>query len=105
MDWEKFAQMWGPAVPMFAIFVYYLHRLIMRTVPRGFHALRTSIDHADRKADERHREAIGEITNVKIALTAILTRAAAAEKQPATSRRPKRKPASARAAKQEPSEA
>ncbi len=32
--------MWGPAVPMFLVLMFYLHRLVFRTIPRGFRAQR-----------------------------------------------------------------
>lgn len=44
MDWKEYMQLWGPAVPMFAVFIFYLHRLVFKTVPRGFVRLRKSIE-------------------------------------------------------------
>lgn len=39
-SWERFAQLWGPAVPMFAILIFYIHRLVFVTIPRGFRGQR-----------------------------------------------------------------
>lgn len=42
-SWEKWAQLWGPAVPMFAVLVFYLHRQVYVTIPHGFRTLRKVI--------------------------------------------------------------
>lgn len=68
MEWDTFAQLWGPAVPMFGIFVWYLHRLIFRTVPRGFRTLRAAIVDADEKAAARHDEAMASLGRVEEAM-------------------------------------
>lgn len=68
MDWANFTQLWGPAVPMFAVFVWYLHRLIFKTVPRGFRTLREALEAADGKAADRHKEAMAELRLMKVAM-------------------------------------
>lgn len=53
MEWKEYVQLWGPAVPMFGVFIFYLHRLVFKTVPRGFLKLRQSIDSLE-SANEAH---------------------------------------------------
>lgn len=65
MDWQTFAQLWGPAVPMFGVFVFYLHRLIFVTVPSGFRRNRKALLELDRKASERHDEAMAAFSRVE----------------------------------------
>lgn len=72
MDWQTFTQLWGPAVPMFAVFVWYLHRLIFRTVPRGMSRLREAVLEVDRKANQRHLEALETISRVENAILEFL---------------------------------
>lgn len=49
-SWERWAQVWGPAVPIFMVMVFYVHRLVFITVPRGFRDLRNML-HEDIKAN------------------------------------------------------
>lgn len=60
-EWSQFAKWWGPAVPMFVVFIYYVHRLIFRVVPRGFKALRLTIVREGKRMQRNHREAMTEI--------------------------------------------
>lgn len=53
MEWKEYMQLWGPAVPMFAVFIFYLHRLVFKTVPRGFVRLKKAIDSLE-SANEAH---------------------------------------------------
>lgn len=58
LSWEHFAQTWGPAVPMFVIFCYYIHRLVFAVVPRGFRSIRQVIQDEGKIAGQRHDEAL-----------------------------------------------
>lgn len=42
-SWERWAQVWGPAVPIFVVMVFYVHRLVFATIPRGFRDLRNML--------------------------------------------------------------
>ena len=57
-NWTSFAALWGPAVPMFGVFIFYLHRLIFRVIPRGFGSIRKTIERAESTAKENHMEAM-----------------------------------------------
>ena len=81
MDWQTFAQLWGPAVPMFAVFVFYLHRLIFVTVPGGFRRQRNAILELDRKAAERHEQAMQAFGRVEEVMIALLHAAKSTEKK------------------------
>lgn len=74
MDWTTFAQIWGPAVPMFLVFVFYIHRLIFKTVPRGFRALRLQMDSMNEDAGKRHDEAMGELRRLEKAMIGRITK-------------------------------
>lgn len=56
--WETFALTWGPAVPMFMVFCFYIHRLVFRVIPRGMSAIRATIVAEGAIAGKRHDEAM-----------------------------------------------
>lgn len=64
-EWFEFTKLWGPAIPMFFVFIFYLHRLIFRTVPRGFRSLRTAIVRAERITVKQHKEAMAVLVRVE----------------------------------------
>lgn len=67
-DWIEFTKIWGPAIPMFFVFVVYLHRLIFVTVPMGFKTLRRAIDEAKTTAKEQHDEAMYKMDRLETIL-------------------------------------
>lgn len=69
MDWATWAQIWGPAVPMFAVFVFYVHRLVFREIPRGFRALKREVRHLEDVGRRRHTEAMYELHRIEDAIT------------------------------------
>ena len=36
MDWLELAKVWGPAVPVFVVFVFFMRELVNKEIPRGF---------------------------------------------------------------------
>lgn len=64
MDWKDFAQTWGPAVPMFGIFVWYLHQLIFRVNAKGFRDVNRTILEQTKRAERRHAETMKALAGV-----------------------------------------
>lgn len=60
MDWGKMAELWGPAIPMYLVIIWYQHRMIFQVIPQGFRECRSSIEAADRRAELRHAELMAE---------------------------------------------
>lgn len=65
VNWEQISAAWGPAIPMFLVMVYYIHRLVNLVIPRGLRRLRQTIAKEGEKADARHREAITILESVE----------------------------------------
>lgn len=87
MDWTTFAQLWGPAVPVFGILVFFLHRLVFKTIPRGFRTMRTAAEKAEQEADARHRRHLRMLRRVEAACGKCGRRRTPAKKKPTRERR------------------
>lgn len=81
--WEEFAKLWGPAIPMFFVVLYYLHRAVFLVVPRGFRSLRKALQFEGQAAERRHNEAMTIMRRVEDKLDAIpLCKKSAHRRQP-----------------------
>jgi hypothetical protein len=56
--WVSFAMLWGPAVPMFGVFCFYLHRMIFKVIPRGLGRINKTIEKEGDLANQNHKEAM-----------------------------------------------
>lgn len=44
MQWPEFAALWGPAVPIFLVLMWFLKSVVVREVRGGFRILAKSVD-------------------------------------------------------------
>jgi hypothetical protein len=56
MDWEKFAQTWGPAIPITMVLTKMLYDIIYKIVPDGFRSMRRTARRHAEEAKARHAE-------------------------------------------------
>ena len=75
MDWLEFAKVWGPAVPVFLTFAYFLRELINVQIPAGFDRIvkavrvnRRYLRLAERQQRKERRELIKLIEELLIEL-------------------------------------
>jgi len=64
LDWSTMAAAWGPAIPIFAVLVYYLHQLVFGILRPGIRRMRRAISKEALNAQQRHEEAMNLLKHI-----------------------------------------